>query len=90
MSNDIKTIDNRFSLEDACIYDAKTEYKDEFVGIKYENGQLRIFFPLGFTAATTDEQRRKDVLNLIGVLTAFGDSKDSFIESLTSFSFKCL
>lgn len=82
MSNDIKTIDNRFSLEAACIYDAKTEYKDEFVGIKYENGQLRIFFPLGFTAATTDEQRRKDVLNLIGVLTAFGDSKDSFIENV--------
>jgi len=50
---------------------------DAFVGLKYEDGQLKVFFPMGysltdFTQSEFEIQNRKDILNLISVLSSFG------------------
>ena len=55
--------------------------KDYFVGIKYENESLRINFPLGYKRSSTEEELKKDVLNLIGVLSSLSDANESFIEN---------
>ena len=71
---------NSFSLFDACVYNANLNEKDYFVGIKYENDRLRINFPLGYKKAVTEEELKRDVLNLIGVLSSLSDSNESFIQ----------
>lgn len=73
--------DNKFSLFDACSYNANLENKDYFVGIKYENDNLKINFPLGFTKAATEEELKKDVLNLIYILSSINENNESFIQS---------
>ena len=70
-----------FSLFDACSYNASLSEKDYFVGIKYENESLRINFPLGYKRASTEEELKKDVLNLIGVLSSLSDANESFIQT---------
>lgn len=70
-----------FSLFDACSYNASLSEKDCFVGIKYENESLRINFPLGYKRASTEEELKKDVLNLIGVLSSLSDTNESFIQN---------
>ena len=65
-----------FSLFDACVYNANLNEKDYFVGIKYENESLRINFPLGYKRASTEEELKKDVLNLIGVLSSLSDANE--------------
>ena len=52
------------SLSDICIYNSKLEGRG-FVGLKFENGDLKVLFPLGYRSAETDCERRKDILNLI-------------------------
>ena len=66
------------SLKDICVYDAKLR-GDEFVGIKYENGHFRVQFPLGYSAATDENEIRKDILNLVSVLSSFSDDEESFV-----------
>ncbi len=70
-----------FSLFDACSYNASLSEKDYFVGIKYETESLRINFPLGYKRVSTEEELKKDVLNLIGVLSSLSDANESFIEN---------
>ena len=70
-----------FSLFDACSYNASLSEKDYFVGIKYENESVKINFPLGYKRASTEEELKKDVLNLIGVLSSLSDANESFIEN---------
>ncbi len=69
---------SNISLKDICVYDAKLK-GDEFVGIKHENGHFRVQFPLGYRAAINENEIRKDILNLISVLSTFSDNEDSYI-----------
>ena len=66
-------------LSDICVYNAKLEGKG-FVGLQFENGDLKVMFPLGYRSADTDDERRKDILNLISVLETFME-KDSSMNS---------
>ena len=75
-----QTETNSFSLFDACVYNANLNEKDYFVGIKYENDSLRVNFPLGYKKAATEEELKKDVLNLIGVLSSLSCANESFIQ----------
>ena len=64
----------RPDLSKVCIYGGKQD--DEFVGIRYDNGSLKVFFPFGYSEPVGDEKNyRKDILNLISVLSAY--SKES-------------
>ncbi len=69
-----------FSLFDACVYNANLNEKDCFVGIKYENESFRVNFPLGYKRALTEDELKKDVLNLLGVLSSISDANESFIQ----------
>lgn len=81
MADSEQTGNNSFSLFAACSYNASLSEKDYFVGIKYENESLRINFPLGYKRASTEEELKKDVLNLIGVLSSLSDTNESFIQN---------
>ena len=64
----------RPKLSEVCIYGGKQS--DEFVGIRYDNGSLKVYFPYGYSKPVDDEKEyRKDILNLISVLAAY--SKES-------------
>lgn len=69
---------SNLSLKDICFYDAKLS-GDDFVGIKHESGKLRVQFPLGYRKADDEKEIRKDILNLISVLSTFSDNEDSYI-----------
>ena len=81
MADSEQTGNNSFSLFAACSYNASLSEKDYFVGIKYENESLKINFPLGYKRASTEEELKKDVLNLIGVLSSLSDTNESFIQN---------
>ena len=74
------------NLSDICIYNAKLEGKG-FVGLVFENGDLKVYFPLGYRSAGNDDERRKDILNLISVLGSFME-KDSSVDSYKSENMK--
>ncbi len=63
-------------LSDICIYNAKLEGKG-FVGLVFENGNLKVYFPLGYRRSDNDGERRKDILNLISVLGSFMEKESS-------------
>lgn len=77
MPNETDIPQKQISLSDICVYDAKL-LGDEFVGLKYENEKLSVYFPLGYSKSESDKDVRKDILNLISVLTTFSDHKQSF------------
>ncbi len=89
---DFEQSDRRlFSLFDACVYNANLNEKDCFVGIKYENESLRVNFPLGYKKASAEDELKKDVLNLLGVLSSINDANESFIQTpKTAFKEKVL
>lgn len=66
-------------LSDICVYNAKLEGKG-FVGLVFENGDLKVCFPLGYRRSDNDGERRKDILNLISVLGSFME-KESSVET---------
>ena len=63
-------------LSDICIYNAKLEGKG-FVGLVFENGDLKVYFPLGYRSADNDRERRRDILNLLSVLGSFMEKETS-------------
>lgn len=63
------------NLSNICIYDAKLQ-GNEFVGIKIEDDKPKVYFPLGYSKSSDLKQERKDILNLISVLSAYGKKAD--------------
>lgn len=65
----------RPDLSKVCVYGGKQA--DEFVGIRYQDGSLKVYFPSGFSAPVEKKEKeyRKDILNLVSVLSAY--SKES-------------
>lgn len=60
----------RPNLSKICVYGDKQE--DEFVGIRYNDEELKVYFPYGYSKPADEEKEyRKDVLNLVSVLSAF-------------------
>ncbi len=68
------------SIRNHCIYNAKLN-GNEFVGFKYENNNLTIYFPLGYSKPNDDESCRRDIQNLIYVLSNFSEQEKSFYPS---------
>src|SRR5574344_126858 len=70
------------SLKDCCVYFDKsctedTNYGevDKFVGIKCINNELKIYFPVGYKEEPNENDKaiRKNVLNLVSVLSSFSE-----------------
>lgn len=72
---------------------SKSEY-DDFVGLKFVDGQPRITFPRGFSLVDDEEQTRKDIIRLLATIQKFGGRRDGLrnktIEGETSLSFPIL
>lgn len=65
-----------FNLRDKC--SINTNYDtDTFVGIKCENGDYSICFPLGFQMSESDRQLRKDILLLLNSIKETTMKKES-------------
>lgn len=56
-------------LKDFCMV-SKSEY-DDFVGLKFIDGQPRITFPRGFRLSNDENQIRKDILRLLATIQRF-------------------
>ena len=69
------SIQERPKLRDVCHY-GEGKQEDEFVGIRYADGKLDVYFPYGYSRPNENEKEyRKDILNLISVLASY--SKES-------------
>lgn len=70
----------RPELRKICVYGSRQD--DEFVGVQYDNGNLKVCFPFGFSKPVDDEcAYRKDILNLISVLTKYSKRQKNFRDS---------
>ena len=56
-------------LKDFCMV-SKSE-NDDFVGLKFIDGQPRITFPRGFRLSNDENQIRKDILRLLATIQRF-------------------
>lgn len=70
------------SLKDFCVYfdnsrqnDLSENEVDKFVGLKYSENKLQIYFPVGYAHSDSadEKQIRKEILNLISILSSFGE-----------------
>ena len=68
----------RFSIRDKCRVNTNWD-EDTFVGLKCENGDISINFPLGFDVAEDDKELRKDILLLINTIRSTTSKKDSTV-----------
>ena len=79
--NQNKTMTNKgVNFSGLCVYNSKLD-GSEFVGLRYENEKLKICFPLGYRPASDAKECRKDILNLISVLSEFSEQRESPIEN---------
>jgi len=69
----------RPNLKDVCVYGGKQD--DEFVGIRYEEGALKVYFPSCYSAPADendDRAYRLDILNLVSVLSSYSKESREF------------
>lgn len=64
------------SLGNTCVYDAKMN-GEEFVGIRIEDDAPRVYFPLGYRQPTSEKEQKRDILNLISVLSSYCPKTES-------------
>ena len=68
------------TLRDHCFISSSAE-GDRFVGIRSDGDSLSVFFPLGYTIPEDESLLRRDIMNLILVLSRFSGAKDKNIIS---------
>lgn len=62
-------------IQDFCFCESRTNSKNEFVGIRFEKGETKIQFPLGYfknneeIKSLSDDVLRESILNLFSVLS---------------------
>ncbi len=61
-------------LRDCCL--SSMEISDYFVGIRFMNGFPKVVFPHGYNLPESDEELRKEIILLLGVLQRFSDLRD--------------
>ena len=68
------------TLRNHCFISSSAE-GDSFVGIRSDGDSLSVFFPLGYTIPADESLLRRDIMNLILVLSKFSGAKDKNIVS---------
>ena len=53
--------------------------KEPFVGIKADGGDALVYFPLGYKLSETDDEIRRDILQLIGILNDFKNTEEGSV-----------
>jgi len=71
---------DRPELKKVCVYNGEQE--EGFVGLRYSDGVLNVCFPFGYSKPADDEKEyRKDIMNLITVLTEYSKKIDGVGQS---------
>lgn len=52
---------------------------DRFVGIKADSGEIMVYFPIGYELPKRDQDVRRDIKNLIHVLSEFSSKEDRLL-----------
>ncbi|MBY0755862.1 LlaJI family restriction endonuclease [Clostridium sardiniense] len=52
---------------------------DRFVGVKVDENNAAVYFPIGYELPNTDQELRRDIINLISILAEFTKQKDKLI-----------
>ena len=60
-------------LSELCINVENTN--DNFVGVKYNKGKIKIIFPIGYSIPTDEEECRKSVINLFKTISLAHEKK---------------
>ena len=68
----------KFDLRASCRVNTN-EDGDRFVGVKIENDQAIIYFPLGYQLPDDDRVLRKDIRALFGILSTFSNKEDKVL-----------
>lgn len=82
------------SLSSCCVYFGEDKNDSEslsekFVGLKYADGKLKVYFPVGYRKPDesnnppekVEKEIRRNILNLVHVLKAFGEKNDNLSSS---------
>ena len=64
-----------FNLRKHCHVNTNEE-GDRFVGVKADSNNAIVYFPAGYELPNSDVELRKDIYNLLRVLTIFVDKSD--------------
>ena len=78
------------TLSELCVYFDNTSFDevegqvDKFVGLRFIDGKLSIYFPVGYRKPDSEDEKeiRRDILNLISVLSTFGNKESSINNSI--------
>lgn len=78
------------SLSDLCVYFDNTSLNeddgqvDKFVGLRFSDGKLSIYFPVGYRKPDLEDEKevRRGILNLISVLSTFGNKESPVNNSM--------
>ena len=68
-----------YQLNEKCFVNTNIE-ADTFVGIKCEDGDFSVHFPLGFEFSSDEKELRKEILLLINTIAATVGHKESSIK----------
>jgi len=72
-------MESSFDLRSACHVNTN-EDGDRFVGVKADQKNAVVYFPLGYQLPEDDRLLRRDIRTLFGVLSAFGNKEDKMIK----------
>ena len=76
---------NNFHLKDKCEI-VTQEDGNRFVGIDFNEKNIKISFPLGYQLPETDDLIRSDIFNLLTILYRFNEDKEYLIQNNIQFS----
>lgn len=68
-----------FNLRESCHVNTN-EDGDRFVGVKIDENQAVVYFPLGYKLPDDDRMLRRDIRLLFGVLSLFGYKEDRLLK----------
>lgn len=66
------------SIRDRCSVNTNRD-ADTFVGLRCENGEFSVHFPLGFAISSDDKELRKDIILLLDTIASTTGRRDSNI-----------
>lgn len=72
-------MESSFNLRDACHINTN-EDGDRFVGVKADQKNAVVYFPLGYSLPNDDRLLRRDIRVLFGILAAFSNKEDRMLK----------
>lgn len=72
-------MNSSFNLRDACHVNTN-EDGDRFVGVKADQTNAVVYFPLGYQLPNDDRLLRRDIRTLFGVLSTFSNKEDRMLK----------